>query len=58
MGQKIWMNIYSQPAGSKRYASCLSNHPKPCLNNISFRLARDICMIVKTKMLDTSSLKN
>ena len=45
-GKKICMNMYSKPTDSKRYVSHLSNHPKPCLKNILFCLARCICMIV------------
>ena len=48
-GNKIWMNIYAKPADPKRYASYLSNHPKSCLKNIPFCLARRICMIVENK---------
>ena len=46
-GKKIWTNIYSKPTDSKRYVYYLSNHPKPCLKNILFCLARRICMIVE-----------
>ena len=34
---------------SKHYVSFLSNHPKPCLKNMRFCLARRICMIVEKK---------
>ena len=47
--KKIWMKIYSKPTDSKPYVSFLSNHPKPCLKNIPFCLARRICMIVEKK---------
>ena len=50
-GKKIWMNI------SKRYVSYLSNHPKPCLKNIPFCLARRICMIVENKNVRYMKLK-
>ena len=48
-GKKIWMNIYSKPTDSKRYVSYLSNHPKPCLKNKQFCLARCIYMVVESK---------
>ena len=56
-GKKIWMNIYSKPTDSKRYVSYLSNHPKPCLKNIPFCLARRICMIVENKNVRYMKLK-
>ena len=45
-GTKIWMDIYNKPTDSKRYVSFMSNHPKHCLTNIPFSLARRICTIV------------
>ena len=51
------MNIYSKPTDSKRYISCLSNHLKPCLKNISFCLARHIWMIVENKNVKYMKLK-
>ena len=51
------MNIYSKPTDSKRYVSYLSNHPKPCLKNIPFCLARRICMIVENKNVRYMKLK-
>ena len=48
-GKKVWINIYSKPANSKRYVSCLSNLPKPCHSYVPFYLARRICMIVEDK---------
>ena len=56
-GQKIWMNIYSKPKDSKRYVSYLSNYPKTCLVNISFCLARRICMIVENENIRSMKLK-
>ena len=44
-GRKVFMDIYSKPTDSKRYVSFKSNHPKHCLKNIPFSLARRICMI-------------
>ena len=51
------MNIYTKPTLSKRYVSYLSNHPKPCLKNIPFCLARGICMIVESKNVRYMKLK-
>ena len=56
-GKKIWMNIYSKPTDSKRYVSYICNHPKPCLKNIPFCLARCICMIVENKNVRYMKLK-
>ena len=56
-GKKIWMNIYSKPTDSKRYVPYLSNHPKPCLKNIPFCLARRICTIVENKNVRYMKLK-
>ena len=33
-GEKVFMDIYSKPTGSKRYVSFKSNHPKHYLKNI------------------------
>ena len=43
---KIWMGIYNKPTDSKRYVPYTSNHPRHCLTNIPFSLARRICTIV------------
>ena len=56
-GKKNWMNIYSKPTDSKPYVSYLSNHPKHCLKNIPFCLARHICMIVENKNVKYMKLK-
>ena len=39
-GTKIWIDIYNKPTDSKRYVSFTSNHPRHCLTNIPFSLAR------------------
>ena len=51
------MNIYSEGNDSKRYVSNLSNHTKPCFNNIPFRLERQICMTVENKNVRCLKLK-
>ena len=51
------MNVNSKPTDSKRYVSYLSNHPKSCLKNILFCLARGICMIVQNKNVRYMKLK-
>ena len=45
--KKVFMDIYSKPMDSKRYVSFKSNHPKHCLKNIPFSLARRICKIAE-----------
>ena len=50
-GKKVFMDIYSKPTDSKRYVSFKSNHPKHCLKNIPFSLARRICMIAEKDSL-------
>ena len=49
-GKKVFMDIYSKPTDSKRYVSFKSNHSKHCLKNISFSLARRICMIAENEL--------
>ena len=39
-GTKIWMDIYNKLTDSKRHVSFTSNHPRHCLTNIPFSLAR------------------
>ena len=58
-GTKIWMDIYNKPTDSKRYVPFTSNHPRSCLRNIQFCLARRICAIVEeeTKLKQLSELK-
>ena len=56
-GKKVFMDIYSKPTGSKSYVSFKSNHPKYCLENIPFSLARRICMIAEKDSLKEIKLK-
>ena len=56
-GKKVFMDIYSKPNDSKRYVSFKSNHPKHCLKNIPFFLARRICMISEKDSLKEIKLK-
>ena len=56
-GKKVFMDIYSKPTDSKRYLSFKSNHPKHCLKNIPFSLARRICMISEKDSLKEIKLK-
>lgn len=46
-GTKIWMDIYNKPTDAKRYVPFTSNHPRHCLTNIPFSLARRISTIVE-----------
>ena len=43
--KKVFMD--TKLTDSKRYISFKSNHPKHCLKNIPFSLARRICMITE-----------
>ena len=56
-GKKVSMDIYSKPVDSQRYVSFKSNHLKHCLKNISFSLARRICMIAEKDSLKETKLK-
>ena len=56
-GKKVFVDIYSNPADSKRYLSFKSYHPKHCLKNIPFSLARRICMIAEKDSLQEIKLK-
>ena len=44
---KIWMNIYYKETDTRRCVPFNSCHPKHCLKNIPFTLARRICAIVE-----------
>ena len=57
-GKKVFLDIYSKPTDSKRYVSFKSNHPKHCLKNIPFSLARRICMIAEKDSLEEIKLKD
>ena len=46
-GKKVFMDIYSKP----------TDHPKHCLRNIPFSLARRICMIAEKDSLKEIKLK-
>ena len=56
-GKKVFMDIYSKPTDSKRYVAFKSNHPRHCLKNIPFSLARRICMIAEKDSLKEIKLK-
>ena len=56
-GKKVFMDFYSKPTDSKRYVSFKSNHPKHCLKNIPFSLARRLCMIAEKDSLKEIRLK-
>ena len=51
------MDIYNKPTDSKRYVLFTSNHPRHCLTNISFSLAKIICTIVKNENLKEKYFK-
>ena len=56
-GKKVFRDISSKPTDSKRYVSFKSNHPKHCLKNIAFSLARRIFMISEKDSLKEIKLK-
>ena len=56
-GKKVFMDIYSKPTDSKKCVSFKLNHPKHCLKNIPFSLARRICMIAEKDSLKEMKLK-
>ena len=57
-GTKVLMDICDKPTDSKRYAPYKSSHPRHCLKNFSFSLARRIwCMIVESEHLKEKSFK-
>ena len=51
------MDVYSKPTDAKRYVSFKSNHPTHCSKNISFSLARKICIIAERDSLKKIKLK-
>ena len=55
-GNKIWMNLFSKPTDSKRYVPYNLNHPKHCIKNIPFCLARRICAIVEKSNVRSAKL--
>ena len=54
---KIWMDIYNKPTDSKQYAPFMSNHPRHCLKNIPFSLARRIRTIVENENVKEKCFK-
>ena len=51
------MNIYFKATDSKRYVPFNSEHPKPCLKNIPFCLAKRIYTIVENAKIRTAKLR-
>ena len=49
----IWMDLYQKPTDTQRCLPYSTSHPKHCLKNIPFVMARRICTIV-----EDNSLKN
>ena len=56
-GTKIWMDIYNKPTESKRYVPFTSNHPRYCLTNTPFSLARRISTIVENENVKEKRFK-
>ena len=57
-GTKIWMDIYNKPTDSKRYILFTSNHPRHCLTNMLYSLARRICTIVENGNVNEKRFKS
>ena len=55
--KNVFMDTYSKPTDSKIYFFFKSNHPKHCLKNIPFSIARGICMIAENDSLKEIKLK-
>ena len=55
--KKIFMDIHFKPTDAKRYGYLKSNHPRHCLKNIPFSLARRICMIAEKDSLKEIKMK-
>ena len=53
----VWKDLNSKPTDAKGYVPFNSSHPKHCLINIPFSLARRICMIVENEKSRTNKLK-
>ena len=51
------MDIYNKPTDSKRYVPFTSNHPRHCLTNISFSLARITCTIAENENVKEKRFK-
>ena len=56
-GTKIWIDIYNKPTDSKRYVPFTSNHPRHCLTNIPFSLAKRICTSVENENVKRKRFK-
>ena len=56
-GTKIWMDIYNKLTDSKRYDPFTANHPRHCLTNIPFSLARRICTVVENENVNEKRSK-
>ena len=54
----IWMDLYHKPADTQRCLPYSTNHPKHCLKNTPFVMARRICTIVGNNSLKNKHLKD
>ena len=57
-GTKIWKDIYNKPTDSKRHVSFTSNHPRRCLINVPFSLARRISTTFDNENVKEKCSKN
>ena len=53
----IWMDLYHKPTDTQRCLPYSISHPKHCLKNIPFVMARRICPIVENNSLKNKHLR-
>ena len=53
----IWMDMYHKPTDTQRCFPYSTSHPKHCLKNIPFVMARRICTIVENNSLKKKHLR-
>ena len=53
----IWMDMYHKPTDTQRCLPYSTSHPKHCLKNIPFVMARRICTIVENNSLKNKHLR-
>ena len=53
----IWMDMYHKPTDTQRCFPYSTSHPKHCLKNIPFVMARRICTIVENNSLKNKHLR-
>ena len=53
----VQKSVWNKPTYSKRYVPITSSHPRHCLTNIPFSLARRICIIVENENVKVKLFK-